>query len=99
MIKTPFFARNFLHAGSIKVPPKQREKARMLNLLDRSSKPINCLLKKTNTSNLTKMCIVPVASLFSKAKQWMSIDDRTAVNLIKDGFDLINPPLILCGKI
>lgn len=88
-----------MYAGSIKVPPKHRKKARILNLLDRSSEPITYLLKKQNTSNFTTIYSVVVASLFSKAKKRMSIDDYAAVNLIKDGFDLINPPLILCGKI
>jgi len=98
MIKIPFFRKNFLRRDSAKVPIKYRRK-RILNLFDLTW-PINCLLKKINTSNLAKMYVVGITEpSFSVIQQLKQAVDTTEIKAIRAGFYLSNPPLILCVKV
>ncbi len=99
MTKIPFFRKNFLQTGSIKVAAKYR-RSRTLNFLDRVIRPIICMLKKTNSSNWATMYAVSITKpSFSVIHQLKLAVDNTEVNLIRSGFYLINPPLILCVKV
>ena len=99
MIKILLFRKNFLQTGSVKVPTEHRRSS-ILNLPDRVARPINNLLKKINTSNLATMYAVGIIEpSLSVIHQLKLAVDTTEKKLIRAGFYLINPRLVLCIKV
>lgn len=96
MIKIPFFRKNFLQAGSLKVATNYR-RSRIVSQFGRPTPTNIRMFKKGSNSNLAIMHSVGITeSSFSLIHQ-LKLAVDTEINLTRAGSYLINSALI--GKV